>query len=94
MGQEATLFGSGRTPGRYDHFVTELHLQIPDDVAEGLALEAAERGTSTEVVAAEVLRLHVPGKTGEGLGFIALAHAKPGFSARAAEELLEAEGFG
>jgi len=73
--------------------VTELHLQIPADVADRLALEAAERGTSTEEVAAEVLTLHVPGKTGGGLGFIALAHAKSGFSARAAEELLEAEGF-
>jgi hypothetical protein len=73
--------------------MTDLHVHIPDEVAERLATEAAQRGTSTEDVAAEVLTLHAPNKTGEGLGFIALAHAKPGFSARAAEELLEAEGF-
>jgi plasmid stability protein len=74
--------------------VTDLHVQISDEVAQRLATEAAQRGTSTEDVAAEVLTLHAPVHNGEGLGFIALAHAKPGFSARAAEELLEAEGFG
>jgi mannitol/fructose-specific phosphotransferase system IIA component (Ntr-type) len=73
--------------------MADLHVHIPDEVAHRLATEAAQRGTSTEYVAAEVLTLHAPNKTGEGLGFIALAHAKPGFSARAAEELLEAEGF-
>ena len=74
--------------------MTDLHVHIPDEVAQRLATEAAQRGTSTEDVAAEVLTLHAPSKTGDGLDFIALAHAKPGFSARAAEELLEAEGFG
>ncbi|HMD45996.1 MAG TPA: hypothetical protein VKG43_07545 [Acidimicrobiales bacterium] len=74
--------------------MTDLHVQISDEVARRLATEAAQRGTSTEDVAAEVLTLHAPVHGGEELGFIALAHAKPGFSARAAEKLLEAEGFG
>jgi plasmid stability protein len=73
--------------------MTDLHVHIPDEVAQRLATEAAQRGTSTEDVAAEVLTLHFPARTGDGLGFIALAHAKPGFSARAAEEFLEVEGF-
>lgn len=34
---------------------------VPAEIAERLATEAAERGTSAEDVAAEVLRLHVPG---------------------------------
>jgi len=78
---------------RYASDMTELYLEIPEELAERLASEAAQRGTSTEIVAAEVLSLHVPSKLGDGLDFIALAHAKPGFSTRAAEELLEAEGF-
>jgi hypothetical protein len=82
-----------QTAERYAGDMTELHLHIPDEVAERLASEAAQRGTSTEIVAAEVLSLHVPSQSGDGLDFIGLAHAKPGFSTRAAEELLEAEGF-
>jgi plasmid stability protein len=85
--------GESESAGRYDGEMTDLHVHIPDEVAQRLATEAAQRGTSTEDVAAEVLTLHAPARTGDGLGFIALAHAKPGFSARAAEELLEAEGF-
>jgi plasmid stability protein len=73
--------------------MTELRVTIPDEIAERLATEAAERGTSTEDVAAEVLTLHVPHGGENGLGFIALARAKQGFSARKAEQLLETEGF-
>ena len=40
--------------------MTELHLHIPDDVADRLAAAAAERGTSTEDVAADVLTQHAP----------------------------------
>ena len=74
--------------------MTDPHVQVTDEVAQRLATEAAHRGTSTEDLAAEVLTLHALNKTGDGLGFISLARAKPGFSARAAEELLEAEGIG
>ena len=41
--------------------MTELRVVVPDEIAERLAAEASERGTSAEDVAAEVLRLHVPG---------------------------------
>ncbi len=41
--------------------MTELRVVVPDEIAERLASEAAERGTSAEDVAAEVLTLHVPG---------------------------------
>lgn len=76
--------------------VTELHVHIPDDVAERLVSEATERGVSAEDLAAEVLTAHVPEPVptpSRGLSFIGLGRAKPGFSARAAEERLEAEGF-
>jgi plasmid stability protein len=79
---------------RYACPVTELRVTVPDEIAERLASEATEQGTSVEDVAAEVLRLHVSTARGDGLDFIALARSKPGFSARRAEEQLEAEGFG
>jgi hypothetical protein len=71
--------------------VTELRVVVPDEIAERLASEAAERGTSAEDVAAEVLRLHVhaPRRTGR-FGFIGIARAKPGaLSVAEAERLLE-----
>lgn len=40
--------------------MTELRVTVPDEVAQRLASEAAERGTSAEEVAAEVLASHVP----------------------------------
>jgi plasmid stability protein len=76
--------------------MTELRVTVPDEIAERLASEAADRGTSAEDVAAEVLRLHVPShRQGTGrFGFLAIGQAKPGFSVKDAEERLEAEGFG
>ncbi len=38
--------------------MTELRVVVPDEIAQRLATEAAERGTSAEDVAAEVLQLH------------------------------------
>jgi plasmid stability protein len=73
--------------------MTELRVTVPDEIAERLAFKAAEEGSSAEDVAAEVLRLHAPHGPRDGLGFIALARAKSGFSAKLAEERLEAEGF-
>ncbi|MGD0595739.1 MAG: hypothetical protein ABSB54_18875 [Acidimicrobiales bacterium] len=73
--------------------MTELRVVISDDIAKRLELEAAGRGTSPEDVAAEILRLHAPTESSAKLGFIAIGRARPGFSARAAEERLEAEGF-
>jgi plasmid stability protein len=37
-----------------------IRVEIPDEVAKRLAIEAAGRGTSTEDLAAEVLSRHVP----------------------------------
>lgn len=51
---------------------------------------------TAEDLAVEVLSTHVPESLSErsrGLSFIGLGRAKPGFSARVAEERLEAEGF-
>jgi hypothetical protein len=48
---------------RYRVEVTELRVVVPDEIAERLASEAKDRGTSAEDVAAEVLRLHVPSGT-------------------------------
>jgi hypothetical protein len=79
-------------PG-YDWGVTVLRVVVPDETAERLASEGAQRGASAEDVDAEVLTLHAPAGSGDGLGFIALAHAKPGFSVRLDEQRMEAEGF-
>jgi hypothetical protein len=71
--------------------MTELRVTVPDEIAERLATEAAERGTSAEDVAAEVLRLHVPPPHGgHRYGFIGIARAKPGaLSVAEAERRLE-----
>jgi hypothetical protein len=58
--------------------MTELRVTIPDDVAERLASEAAERGTSAENLAADLLRQHVPITRGRSLSFIGIADALPG----------------
>ena len=76
--------------------MTELRIVVPDELAQRLASEGADRGASAEDVAAEVLEKHVPPHhEGKGrFGFIGIGQAKPGFSVREAEERLEAEGFG
>jgi hypothetical protein len=70
--------------------MTELRVTIPDDVAERLASEAAEQGTSAEELAADLLRRHVPGARGRSLAFIGIADGLPGApSAAEAERMLE-----
>ena len=70
--------------------MTELRVTVPDDVAERLASEAAERGTTAEDLAADVLRLHVPAVRGRSLSFIGIAEALPGTpSVAEAERMLE-----
>ena len=74
--------------------VTELRVVVSDEIAERLAFEATERGTSVEDVAAEVLRLHAPSERGAArCVVISIGQARPVVSAREAEERLEAEGF-
>jgi hypothetical protein len=56
--------------------VTELRVVVPDEIAERLASEAKERGTSAEDVAAEVLRLHAPSRSGgHRLSFIGIGRS-------------------
>ena len=62
--------------------MTELRVTVPDEIAERLASEAAERGTSTEDVAAEVLELHAPRRSGSHrLGFVGIGRSGSGDSA-------------
>jgi hypothetical protein len=58
--------------------MTELRVTVPDDVAERLASEAAERGTSAEDLAADLLRRHVPATPGRSLSFIGMFEGVPG----------------
>ena len=58
--------------------MTELRVTIPDDVAERLASEAAERGISAEDLAADLLRQHVPPSRGRSLSFIGMFDGVPG----------------
>ena len=70
--------------------MTELRVTIPDDVAERLAFEAAERGTSPEDLAADLLRQHVPAARGRSLSFIGIFDGLPGApSVAEAERQLE-----
>lgn len=75
--------------------MTKLQVQVRNETAEYLAAEAADRGTSLEDMAAEVLNEHASslGPSAGRFAFIGMGQAKPGFSARQAEELMEAEGF-
>jgi len=73
--------------------MTDLHVHVSHEVAQRLASEAAQRGTSTEDVAAEVLSRYAPAPQGRSLDFIAMFEAPVGFDAQRAEELLETEGF-
>ena len=70
--------------------MTELRVTIPDDVAERLASEAAERGTSAESLAADLLRRHVPAAHERSLSFIGMFEGVPGaLSAAELERRLE-----
>ncbi|MGH9045298.1 MAG: hypothetical protein ACRDVP_10790 [Acidimicrobiales bacterium] len=71
--------------------MTELRVVVPDEIAERLASEAADRGTSAEDLAAEVLEQHAPSRhRGHRYSFIGIARAKPGaLSVAEAERRLE-----
>lgn len=75
---------------RYACDVTELQVTVPDEIAERLASEASEHGTSVEDVIAQVLGSHLPAPPGRSLGFIAMFGAPPGtLSVAEAERRLE-----
>ncbi len=73
--------------------MTELRVVLPDEIAERLASEAAQRGTSAENVAAEVLHLHVPGTAHapvkRRLRFIGIGHSGQPDAAARSEEILQ-----
>jgi hypothetical protein len=71
-------------------------VSLPDDVASRAAAAAADRGVTVEELTSEALRAyleHEQASNGADLSFIGLGDAENGFSARKAEERLEAEGF-
>ncbi|HEY5273121.1 MAG TPA: hypothetical protein VIJ34_07800 [Acidimicrobiales bacterium] len=57
--------------------MTELHVQLPGDVAEQLATEAAERGLSVERLALQVLTGHTSARRRSDriFGFLAIGHS-------------------
>ncbi len=57
--------------------MAELRVTIPDDLAERLASQAAERGTSAEDLAADLLRKHVPAARERSLSFIGMFEGAP-----------------
>jgi hypothetical protein len=72
--------------------MTELHVHISDDVADRLAAAAAERGVSTEDIAADVLTQNAPTAVSDAreFAFIAVGSGRPGApSAAEAERMLE-----
>jgi len=70
--------------------MTELRVNLPDDVAERLASEAAVRGTSAEDLAADLLRRHVPPANSGSLSFVGMFDApEHGTSVSEAERQLE-----
>ena len=63
--------------------MTELHVTISDDLAERLAAEAAERGTSAEDLAADSLRKYVAATRERSLSFIGMFEGVPGLPSAA-----------
>jgi hypothetical protein len=74
-----------------------LSVTLPDEVAAGLAAEAARRDVTPDQLAAEFIAARLPGsqakKTGHRLRFAAIGASTSGRTAAEDEEML-AEGFG
>ena len=71
-------------------------VSLPDDIASRAAAAAADRGVTVEQLASEALEVYLdkePPSELAALSFVGLGDAANGFSARAAEARLEAEGF-
>ena len=90
--------GSDRNDRLRDYAMRMVNVtfSLPEDLASRAAEIAADRGVTVEELASEALGAYldherVSGKA--GLSFVALGDAANGFSARAAEARLEAEGF-
>jgi hypothetical protein len=73
--------------------MTELRVTVPEEIAERLASEAAERGTSAEDVAAEVLEQHAA-KTSKARpvpAWVGAVHSGRGDLSERHEEILKTE---
>jgi len=68
-------------------------VELPEDVAAALASAAAERGMTTDELAAEALAAQF-GPRRRTLSFAAAGASTSGRSAAEAEEMLEEGGFG
>jgi len=70
-------------------------VSLPDDLASRAAAVAADRGVTVEELASEAVEAYLESAPASvtGLSFVGLGDAANGFSARAAEERLELEGF-
>jgi predicted transcriptional regulator len=71
-------------------------VSLPDEVASRAAEVAADRGVTMEELTSEALEAYLDRERvseAAGLSFVALGDAANGFSVRAAEAQLEAEGF-
>jgi len=70
-------------------------VSLPDDLASRAAAVAADRGVTVEELASEAVEAYLESEPAAvtGLSFVGLGDAANGFSARAAEERLELEGF-
>ena len=73
--------------------MTELRVTVPDEIAEQLASEANERGTSAEEIAAEVLVSHVPpaSRTRPLPSWVGAAHSGRDDLSERHEEILKSE---
>lgn len=72
--------------------MTELRVEVPDDVAARLAAQAAERGRSAEEIAAELLTEHTPAATtGRRPGFVGLGRSGRHDLSERTEEIIGAE---
>jgi hypothetical protein len=85
--------------GRLDYHgsMVEVRVHLPDDVASRAKSAAEDRGVTVDELASEALEAYLAGgsvPSDQTLSFIGLGLASNGFSAREAEEQLEAEGFG
>jgi hypothetical protein len=78
----------------YTEAMVNVVISLPDEVAARAERLAADRGVSVGELASEVVEAYVGRPNGEPtLSFIGIGTAADGFSAREAEQQLEANGF-
>ena len=94
----ACLSCSGTTPDvDYTQIMVNVTISLPDELASRAASRAADRGVTVDELASEAIEAYVGRSAepnGRSLSFIGLGTSPNGFSARDAEEQLEAHGFG